>query len=37
MNYVPAVITHFNSGSKKVVLKARCGAISRAVDVAEIV
>ncbi|MDI6859539.1 MAG: DNA-binding protein Alba [Methanocellales archaeon] len=37
MNYVLAVITQFNSGAKKVVLKARGRAISRAVDVAEIV
>ncbi len=37
MNYVLAVITRFNSGSKKVVLKARGKAIPRAVDVAEIV
>ncbi|HIH36623.1 MAG TPA: DNA-binding protein Alba [Methanocellales archaeon] len=37
MNYVLAVITQFNSGSKKVILKARCRSISRAVDIAEIV
>lgn len=37
MSYVLAVITQFNSGSKKVVLKARGRAISRVVDVAEIV
>jgi DNA-binding protein len=37
MNYVLAVITQFNSGAKSVVLKARGRAISRAVDVAEIV
>jgi len=37
MNYVLAVITQFNSGAKNVVLKARGRAISRAVDVAEIV
>lgn len=37
MNYVLAVITQFNSGSKKVVLKARGRSISRAVDLAEIV
>lgn len=36
MNYVLAVVTQFNSGSE-VVLKARGRAISRAVDVAEIV
>ncbi|MDD2777779.1 MAG: DNA-binding protein Alba [Methanocellales archaeon] len=37
MNYVLAVITQFNSSSKKVVLKARCRVISLAVYVAEIV
>lgn len=37
MNYVLAVVTQFNSGSDEVVLKARGKAISRAVDVAEIV
>ena len=37
MNYVLAVITQFNEGSDEVVLKARGRAISRAVDVAEIV
>jgi DNA-binding protein len=37
MNYVLAVITQFNSGAKEVVVKARGRAISRAVDVAEIV
>lgn len=37
MNYVLAVITQINSGSKDVILKARGRAISRAVDVAEIV
>ena len=37
MNYVLAVVTQFNSGSPTVVLKARGRAISRAVDVAEIV
>lgn len=37
MNYVLAVITQFNSGSKEVILKARGKAISRAVDAAEIV
>ena len=36
MNYVLAVVTQFNSGDE-VVLKARGRAISRAVDVAEIV
>ena len=37
MNYVLAVVTQFNSGSEDVVIKARGKAISRAVDVAEIV
>ena len=37
MNYVLAVITEFNSGSKEVVIKARGKAINRAVDVVEIV
>ena len=37
MNYVLAVVTQFNSGSKEVVVIARGRAISRAVDVAEIV
>jgi DNA-binding protein len=37
MNYVLAVVTQFNSGSNNVVIKARGRAISRAVDVAEIV
>jgi DNA-binding protein len=37
MNYVLAVITQFNVGSGNVTLKARGRAISRAVDVAEIV
>ncbi len=37
MNYVLAVVTQFNSGSDEVVVKARGRAISRAVDVAEIV
>ncbi len=37
MNYVLAVITQFNMGTGEVVLKARGNAISRAVDVAEIV
>lgn len=37
MNYVLAVVTQFNSGSPIVILKARGRAISRAVDVAEIV
>ena len=37
MNYVLAVITQFNEGGKEITLKARGKAISRAVDVAEIV
>jgi len=37
MNYVLAVITQFNEGAGDVTLKARGKAISRAVDVAEIV
>jgi DNA-binding protein len=37
MNYVLAVVTQMNGGSNEVVLKARGRAISRAVDVAEIV
>ncbi len=37
MNYVLAVVTQFNSGSKEVVVKARGKSISKAVDVAEIV
>ena len=38
MNYVLAVLTGFNvSGAEKVTLKARGSAISRAVDVAEVV
>ncbi len=37
MNYVMAVITQFNSGSDEVLIKARGRAISKAVDVAEIV
>lgn len=37
MNYVLAVVTQINSGSNEVNLKARGRAISRAVDVAEIV
>jgi DNA-binding protein len=38
MNYVLAVITQFNTRkSKEVIIKARGRAISRAVDVAEIV
>jgi DNA-binding protein Alba len=37
MNYVLAVVTQFNSGSNEVIIKARGRAISRAVDVGEIV
>jgi len=37
MNYVLAVVTQFNNGSNEVIIKARGRAISRAVDVAEIV
>jgi len=37
MNYVLAVLTQFNSGVKEVSVKARGRAISRTVDVAEIV
>lgn len=37
MNYVLAVVTHFNSGHDSVSIKARGRAISKAVDVAEIV
>jgi archaea-specific DNA-binding protein len=37
MAYVLAVVTQMNQGTKEVVLKARGRAISRAVDVAEIV
>ncbi|HDD36420.1 MAG TPA: DNA-binding protein Alba [Archaeoglobus veneficus] len=37
MNYVLAVLTQFNSGATEVAIKARGRAISRAVDVAEIV
>ncbi len=37
MDYVTAVVTQFRSGSEEVVIKARGKAISRAVDVAEIV
>ncbi len=36
MNYVLAAVTQLNSGAEEVVLKARGRAISRAVDVAEI-
>lgn len=37
MNYVLACVTQLNSGSNEIILKARGRAISRAVDVAEIV
>jgi DNA-binding protein len=37
MNYVLAVVSQINAGSDNVVIKARGRAISRAVDVAEIV
>ncbi|AGT35146.1 DNA-binding protein [Thermofilum adornatum] len=37
MNYVLAAVIQFNQGAKKVLIKARGRAISRAVDVAEIV
>jgi len=37
MSYVLAVITQFNQGAEKVVIKARGKTISKAVDVAEIV
>jgi len=36
MNYVVACLTSFNAGAKKVVVKARGQAISRAVDTAEV-
>ena len=37
MNYVLAVVTQINNGTDSIYLKARGKAISRAVDVAEIV
>jgi len=37
MNYVLAVVTQFNGGTSNVTIKARGRAISRAVDVAEVV
>ena len=37
MNYVLAVVTQFNNGMQEVAIKARGNAISRAVDVKEIV
>jgi len=36
MNYVVACLTSFNSGAKKVLIKARGRAISRAVDTVEL-
>jgi DNA-binding protein len=36
MNYVVACLTFFNSGTQKVVIKARGRAISRAVDIVEL-
>jgi DNA-binding protein len=36
MNYVVACLTFFNSGTKKIVVKARGRAISRAVDTVEL-
>jgi len=36
MNYVVACLTFFNSGAKKVIVKARGRAISRAVDTVEL-
>ncbi|RLG18835.1 DNA-binding protein Alba [Nanoarchaeota archaeon] len=36
MNYVTGVVLQFNSGAKKVLIKARGKYISRAVDVAEV-
>jgi DNA-binding protein len=36
MSYVTAVMMHFSSGSRKLVLKARGRAISKAVDVIEV-
>ncbi|MCS7095555.1 MAG: DNA-binding protein Alba [Candidatus Bathyarchaeota archaeon] len=36
MNYVIACLTFFNSGAKKVMIKARGRAISRAVDTVEL-
>lgn len=37
MNYVLAVVTQINGGAPEVILRARGQAISRAVDVAEVV
>jgi len=36
MNYMVAFITHFNSGSNSLVLKARGRVVSRAVDIVEL-
>jgi DNA-binding protein len=36
MNYVVACLTYFNSGAKKVIIKARGQSISRAVDTVEL-
>jgi DNA-binding protein len=36
MNYIVACMTYFNAGAKKVILKARGRATSRAVDIVEI-
>ncbi len=37
MSYVLAVVTQFNQGSKEVLLKARGNAISRTIDVTQII
>jgi archaea-specific DNA-binding protein len=37
MNYILAIVTQMNTGVPEVILKARGRAISRAVDVAEII
>jgi len=37
MNYVLAVMTEFNSGARRVVIKARGRVTAKAIDVAEIV
>jgi DNA-binding protein len=37
MNYVLAVVTQFNNGADQIIIKSRGRAISRAVDVAEVV
>ncbi|ODS38067.1 MAG: DNA-binding protein Alba [Candidatus Altiarchaeales archaeon WOR_SM1_86-2] len=37
MNYVLAVVTQFNNGANSVLIKARGRAISKAVDVTEVV